>query len=227
MSKNFLKLFCISLLLFLASCAPRATAPPLFEERGLDEVISGLSGISRIDTTFSVIFEKPDSEIYGDGTLNISGNGDLEMKVYTLGFLVLELSSHNGAVKSNPGLDSTKKTILTQGLRDSIFWWDIKDFTVRDEDGFYLLRNPGREITLDKKNGLPTKQQIYYSNGKVLTVYYDNPAREEGILYQSKMKIELSKYSVTLTVKNIHFIMQAAKHQARGLRQQSLLSLHL
>lgn len=215
MSKNFLKLFCISLLLFLASCAPRATAPPLFEEKGLAEIIAGLSGISRIDTTFSVIFEKADTEIYGDGALNISSNGDLEMKVYSLGFLAMELSSRNGAVKSNPGLDSIKKTILTQGLRDGLFWWDIKDFTVREEDGFYLLRNAEREIMLDKKSGLPTKQQIYFSNGKVLTVYYDNPAREEGVLYQSKIKIELSKYTVTLMVKNIHFIMQAVRGHAK------------
>ena len=147
--------------------------------------------------------KKPTLKYRETATLNISGNGDLEMKVYTLGFLALELSSRNGAVKSNPGLDSTKKTILTQGLRDSVFWWDIKDFTVQEEDGFYLLRNAEREITLDKKSGLPTKQQIYFPSGKVLTVYYDNPAREEGILYQSKMKIELSKYSVTLIVKNI------------------------
>jgi outer membrane lipoprotein-sorting protein len=208
MSKNFLKLFCISLLLFLTSCAPRAAAPPLlFEERDLAEVIAGWRGISQIDTTFSIIFEKADSEISGDGALNIFSNGDLELKVYSLGFLALELSSHNGSVKSNPKLDSTKKIILTQGLRDCIFWWDIKDFTVRDEGGFYLLSNADREITLDKKNGLPVKQQIYFSTGKVLTVYYDNPAMEEGILYPSKMKMELLKYSVTLIVKNIRFIM--------------------
>ena len=34
-----------------------------------------------------------------------------------------------------------------------------------------------REITIDKKSGLPKKQRIYFPNGKVLTVYYDNPAR--------------------------------------------------
>ena len=135
MSKNFLKLFCISLLLLLASCAPRATTPVLFEERGLSEVIAGLSGISQIDTAFSIIFEKADSEIRGDGDLNISSNGDSGMKIYTLGILALELSSRNGTVKSKPGLDSTKKTILSQGLRDSLFWWDIKDFTVHEEDG--------------------------------------------------------------------------------------------
>ena len=214
MSKNFLKLLCISLLLFLASCAPRAATPPVFAEKGLAEVIAGLRGISRLETSFSVVFEKPGSEIYGVGRLNVSGNGDLEMKVYSLGFLALELSSRNGAVKSDPGLDSVKKLILTQGLRDSIFWWDIKDFTVREEGGFYLLRNTERVVLIDKKSGLPVRQEIYL-NGRVLTVYYDNPARAEGVLYQSKMKIELSKYTVTLTVKNIHFFMQDPK-QASG-----------
>ena len=114
---------------------------PLLEEKPLDKVIAERNGISHIDTTFSVIFEKADSEIRGDGVLNIFSNGDLELRVYSLGLLAMELTSRNGVVKSNPGLDSAKKTILTQGLRDSLFWWDIKDFTVEDEDGRYLLRN--------------------------------------------------------------------------------------
>ncbi len=207
MSKNFSKLFCVSLLLFFASCAPRATALLTFEERGLAEVLARAGGISRINTTFSVIFEKADSEIHGDGTLDISGNGDMEMKVYTLGFLAMELSSRNGTVKSNPGLDSTKKIILTRGLRDSIFWWNLKDFTVREEDGFYLLSNAEREIMLDKKSGLPVRQQINFANGKTLNVYYDNPASAEGFLYQSRIRIELSKYTVTLMVNDIHFML--------------------
>jgi hypothetical protein len=185
---------------------------PLLEEKPLDKVLAERSGISRIDATFSVIFEKADSETRGDGILNIFNNGDLELKVYSLGFLAMELTSRNGAVKSNPGLDSSKKAVLTQGLRDSLFWWDIKDFTVEDEEGCYLLKNAEREIMIDKKSGLPKKQRIYFANGKVLTVYYDNPARENGILYQSKIKIELSKYSVTLLVRNINFNMQAAKN---------------
>lgn len=179
--------------------------PPLFEEKSLDEAITGRSGISQIDATFSVIFERADSEIRGDGALNIFNNGNLDLRVYSLGFLAMELTSLDGVVKSNPRLDSTKKTILTQGLRDCLFWWDIKDFTVEDEGGYYLLRNADREILIDKKSVLPKKQLIYFSNGKVLTVYYDNPAREEGILYQTRMRIELSRYAVTLVVKKIHF----------------------
>jgi len=204
-------IFGISIVLFLASCAPRVVELPLLEEKPLDKVIAERNGISRIDATFSVIFEKADSETRGDGILNIFNNGDLELRVYSLGFLAMELTSRNGAVKSNPRLDRDKTGMLTQGLRDSLFWWDIKDFTVEDEDGYYLLRNAEREIMVDKKSSLPKKQRIYFSSGKVLTVYYDNPASGNGILYQSKMKIELSKYSVTLLVRNINFIMQAAK----------------
>ena len=213
MSKNFLKLFCISFALFLASCAPGALELPSLEESPLEKVIAERNGISRIDATFSIIFEKTDSEIRGDGTLNIYNNGDLELKVYSLGFLAMELTSRNGAVKSKPGLDTAKKAILTQGLRDSLFWWDIKDFTVaEDEEGCYLLKNTEREIMIDKKNGLPKKQRIYFSNDKVLTVYYDNPAKENNVLYQSKIRIELSKYSVTLLVRNINFNMREAKY---------------
>ena len=228
MSKNFLKLFCISIVLFLASCAPRPVELPLMElplleEKTLDKVIAERNGISRIDATFSVAFEKADSETRGDGTLSIFNNGDLELRVYSLGFLAMELTSRNGTVKSNPGLDSTKKAVLTQGLRDSLFWWDIKDFTVEDEEGCYLLKNTEREIMIDKKSSLPKKQRIYFPNGKVLTVYYDNTASGNGILYQSKMKIELSKYSVTLLVRNISFIRQAAKYRSPDLQQLSLL----
>jgi len=60
----------------------------------------------------------------------------------------------------------------------------------------------------------------------VLTVYYDNPARENSILYQSKIRIELSKYSVTLLVRNISFNMREARSQSPGLQQLSLLSHH-
>jgi hypothetical protein len=212
----------------MASCAQRAVELPLLEEKPLDKVIAERNGISRIDVTFSVIFEKADSETRGDGTLNIFSDGDMELRVYSLGFLAMELTSRNGAVKSNPGLDSAKKAILTQGLRDSLFWWDIKDFTVEDEEGCYLLKNAEREIMIDKKSSLPKKQRIYFSSGKVLTVYYDNPARGNGILYQSKLKIELSKYSVTLLVRNINFNMQEAKYDDNysGCLDCSLLGLH-
>ena len=136
---------------------------PLLEEKPLDKVIAERNGISQIDSTFSVIFEKADSETRGDGVLNIFNNGDMELKVYSLGFLAMELTSRNGVVKSKPRLDRDKTGMLTQGIRDSLFWWDIKDFNVDDEGGCYLLRNAEREITINKKSGLPEKQLGIFS----------------------------------------------------------------
>jgi hypothetical protein len=202
---NFLALFFISGLLLFSSCAPRAVQLPPFEEKSLDQVIAERSGISRIDTTFSIIFEKADSEIRGEGDLKLSRSGDLELRVYSLGIPAMELSSRDGAVKSIPRLDTAKKAVLTQGLRDGFFWWDMKDFTTVDKDGLFILRNQGREVAIDKRTGLPVQQRLYLPDGKVLDITYDSPAQEGGLTYQSKMKIDLSRYSVTLQVKTIRF----------------------
>jgi hypothetical protein len=53
---------------------------------------------------------------------------------------------------------------------------------------------------------LPKRQRIDFDDGKELVVLYDNPAREKDIWYQSKMRIELKRYAVTLTVKEISFL---------------------
>lgn len=171
----------------------------------LREVLSLKNGISDIETTFSIIFKKNDTELRGEGALSISRAGDVSLRVYSLGFLAMELTSGNGVTKSNPHLDRNKTLILTRGLRDCLFWWDIKDYTVEEDTGHYLLKNPVREIWVDKRTFLPKRQKIYFDDGKELNMYYDGPAREKDAWYQSKIRIELSRYSVTLVVNNISF----------------------
>ncbi len=178
---------------------------PSYEGKAFRDVLSDMNGVSEIEAKFSITFEKNDTEIRGDAALNISRAGDMSLRVYSLGFLAMELTSENGAVKSNPHLDRNKAVILTQGLRDCLFWWDIKDFTIEDGGDYLLLENIERLIWIDKKTFLPKRQKIFFDDGRELTIYYDNPARENTIWYQSKMRMELSKYSVTLTVKNISF----------------------
>ncbi|MDP2156185.1 MAG: hypothetical protein Q8K68_00570 [Nitrospirota bacterium] len=178
---------------------------PTVELRSIDAVIAERESIERIDAALSVVFEKTDSEMHGDAVLDIAQDGDLHMKVYTLGILVMDLTSKNGQVKSTPKLDKSKTAILTQGLRDSLFWWDIKDFSVQEENDHIVLQNATRQVVLDRKTMLPQKQTIYFDNGKQLTVFYDNPAQAKGVWYQSKMRIELSRYAVTLNVREISF----------------------
>ena len=148
---------------------------------------------------------RPTPRSEGKAELKLSSSGDLELRVYSLGIPAMELTSRDGAVKSTPRLDSAKKAVLTKGLRDGLFWWDMKDFTVADRDGFFVLRNEGREVTIDKRTGLPVQQRLYLPDGKVLDISYGVPAQEGGLSYQSKMRIDLSRYSVTLQVKTIRF----------------------
>ena len=203
--KKSSKLFLCSILVLAAACARTMVEMPPREERRLDAVIAERNAIERIDANMSVVFEKKDSEMFGDAVLDITRSGDLHLKVYTLGILGMDLSSRKGVVKSTPRLDKAKTTILTQGLRDCLFWWDLQDYAIREEGDYLVLQNATRSVWLDRKSLLPGKQSIDFGDGKQLTVLYDSPVRQSGIWYQSKMRIELQRYAVTLTVKEISF----------------------
>jgi hypothetical protein len=205
MSRRVYKLFFLSLILLVASCAPKRVAMPSYEGRAFSDVLSEKSGISGIDTRFGILFEKNGSEIKGDAALDIAKSGDLSLRVYSLGFLAMELTSRGGRVKSDPPLDRKKKIILTRGLRDCLFWWDMKEYAFREENGHYLLKNADRELWIDKKTFLPSRQTIRFGDGKELNIYYSEPANDGDVWYQSKIRIELSKYAVTLTIKKMTF----------------------
>ncbi|HYQ47868.1 MAG TPA: hypothetical protein VEP69_02275 [Thermodesulfovibrionales bacterium] len=204
--KKFSKLFFCSILVLAAACAKTLVEVPPHEGLRLDEVIAERNAIERIDAAMSIVFEKKDSEMYGDAVLDITRSGDLNLKVFTLGILGMDLSSKNGVVKSTPRLDKAKTAILTRGLRDSLFWWDLQDFTVREEGGYLVMQSATRSVWLDRKTLLPGKQLIEFDDGKQLTIIYDTPAHQGGIWYQTKMRIEIPRYAVTLTVKEISFL---------------------
>ncbi|MBI5640811.1 MAG: hypothetical protein HZA17_10325 [Nitrospirae bacterium] len=203
--KNVSRLCCVSIIILLAACAAKKVEMPSYEGRDFRDVLSERKAISEIETTFSISFERNESEIRGDGALHISSSGDMSLRVYSLGFLAMEMTSRDGTVKSTPRLDRNKTLILTQGLRDCLFWWDMEGLQIQEDADDYLLRNLTREVWVDKKTFLPKKQKIYFDEGGELTIYYDFPVREDNIWYQSKIRIELSKYAVTLHLRNMSF----------------------
>ncbi len=206
MSRRALNLFLISIVLLSTSCAARKIEKielPSYEGRAIREVLSERNRIRDIETKFAVLFEKKDSEIRGDAALDISQTGDMSLRVYSLGFLAMELTARDGVIKSSPSLDKGKKIILTRGLRDCLFWWDVKDFSLIEKNGYYVLEGPDRDLWVDKKTFLPARQNIYFEDGKVLNVYYDGPTKENDIWYQSKIRIEFLQYSVTFTVRHM------------------------
>ncbi|NWF52520.1 MAG: hypothetical protein HXY47_05490 [Nitrospirae bacterium] len=203
--KTVLKLSLLSITIILISCAVQRVEVPVFEGIDFKEVLNSKKDISVINTIFSITFAKDDTEMKGEGVLNISRNGNLNLRVYSLGFLALEILSENGFIKSNLRIDKNKSRILTEGLRDCFFWWDIDDYTVNEGEDMVFLKNLTREIWLDRKTMLPVKQVILLEDGRELIINYADNEKLDGVWYPSCMRIELLKYSVRLKVKDISF----------------------
>jgi hypothetical protein len=208
MSKIVSKLFLVSILIILSACAQKYVEAPSYEGVGVADALFARKNIFAIDTTFSITFEKEDTEIKGDGVANISRSGDMNMRLYSFGFLAFELSSVNGIVKSSPAVDKNKALILTYGLRDCLFWWDIKDFEKKEQEGNFILTNSQRRIWIDGKTMLPIRQVISLEDGKELNISYENPDKIGGSWYPSKIRIELSRYAVTLRIKDMAFLSE-------------------
>jgi hypothetical protein len=206
MLKTVLRQVLFSIILFIFSCAAPEIEMPNYEGIDVRDVIRVKNDISAIETEFSISFEKDDTEIKGDGVLNVSRDGNLSLRVYSLGFLAFELTSENGKIKSDPVLDRNKNAILAYGLRDCLFWWDIKDYEIDQKEGVYLLRNLSRRVWINGKTMLPIKQSVLLEDNRELKFYYEKPERAGNIWYPSKIKIELSRYSVTLNIKEILFV---------------------
>jgi len=206
MWKNALTLFFVSALLILYSCAVKRTDLPDYQGMDVQEVLSSRNDISSIETTFAITFEKDDTEMRGDGALNLLKNGDLSMRIYSFGFLAFEMTAHNGIIKSNPPIDRTKGIILSSGLRDCLFWWDIKDFSVEEDESAYILKNMTRSLWINRETMLPIKQMISLEDGRELMIRYENPDYAGALWYPSKIRIELARYAVTLNIREISFL---------------------
>ncbi|TAL24854.1 MAG: hypothetical protein EPN94_06510 [Nitrospirae bacterium] len=210
-------IFCFSALVLLTSCSTKRVELPDYDGADLKKIIAERSGIKSVATTFSVEFEKDDSTITGDAALELTDD-TLDLRIYSLGFLVAELTETNGMIKSNPELSRNKSIILVDGLRNSILWWTIKDYRIEEQDEIYSLKNSWQSISIDKKTMLPTRQIIELDNGRDLRIFYETPVNNGNFWYPSRIKIELSKYTVRLQIKTISFIPRSAQDQ----RQQPL-----
>lgn len=206
MYRNASRLFFLSILIMLFACAPKRVEIPTYEGSSLTDVLSSYKDIYSIDTTFSATFEREDTEIRGDGIVRISDSGDMDMRIYSFGFLAFELSSKDGVIKSEPRIDNNKSTILTYGLRDCLFWWDIKDYDLDESLNDYILINSQRHVWINKKTMLPTKRVIFLDDGKELDIIYENPEKFGDLWYPSKLRIEFAKYAVVLRLKDMSVI---------------------
>ncbi|MDI6728573.1 MAG: hypothetical protein QMD44_06570 [Thermodesulfovibrionales bacterium] len=206
------------LLSFVSSCAPKHVELPSYEGIHIENALSELKDIKSIEAVLSVEYEKNDSSMSGDASLNVSED-KLNLRLYYLGFLAGEVSEDKGIIKSKPKLDKNKSTILIDGLKNSFFWWNIKDYTLQEKEDAYELKNSYRKLLISKKTLLPVQQTIELNDGEELKIFYDVPAKSnnestEGIdqqnqpsnskpiWYNSRLKIEFKNYIVKIKVKS-------------------------
>jgi hypothetical protein len=203
--KSLISYFSFLILLSLFSCVAKRVEMPVYEGIDIKDVLSSKNNISKIETRLSIIFEQNNTRLKGDGVLNVSRNGDLSMRLYSFGFLVFEIISEDGVIRSTPMIDRNEEMILTYGLRDCLFWWDIKDFEIEEKGNNYLLKNLTRKLWIDRKTVFPVKQIISLEDGRELYISYEKPEKAGDIWYPSRIRIELLNYSVTLKIKDISF----------------------
>ena len=197
---------CILLALFglLSSCATKRVEIPTYEGGDVLSALSGKETVKAIDSHFSIEFEKDGSAMKGDAVLKVT-HETLDLQVYSFGFLVAEVVSNDAGTKSDPPLDRSRLLMLVDGIRNSFFWWSIKNPEIKEDDGAYRVGNSWRRLLLNRKTLMPEKQIIELEDGRELIVVYDEPVLMEGGWFPSKMRIDLANRSVTLKIKSLSF----------------------
>jgi hypothetical protein len=178
---------------------------PFFEGADLEKHLLERNSISEIQATFTITYERDNTEIRGDGIVTVSRNGDLNLRIYSFGFLALEITSENGIVRSSPAIDRSRGMILTGGIRNCFFWWDNYDTGVGEKEGMYFLRGPSRTAVIDRKTFLPVRQKVFLGEGREMDISYEGIGKKDGIWYPEKIRIELLRHSVTLKITEISF----------------------
>jgi hypothetical protein len=204
----------VSCLLLLISCAaPKLAEKPSHRGTSLNDALSQYRKISSINTVVGLDYEKNDVIMSGDASLFVSPD-KLSLRIYYLGFLQGEVYEENGKIKSKPKLDKNKSLILVEGLKSSLFWWNITDYTVTETADAYELRNGYRRVVVNKESLLPVEQTLELENGDTIAISYDTPSRiisEDGketpdnsplSWYQSRVRIQLKNYIVRINVKS-------------------------
>lgn len=197
--------FCLllsSLFFLLVSCAAKKVQIPTYEGVDVLSVLSGKETVRAIDSNFSIEFEKDGSAMKGEAVLKLTPE-TLDLQVYSLGFLVAEVMSTDTVTRSNPPIDRNRLLMLVDGIRNSFFWWSIKNPDIREDEDAYRVWNSWRRLLLNRKTLMPEKQIIELEDGRRLTVLYSEPALLEGGWFPSKMRIELSNQSVNLRIKTL------------------------
>lgn len=202
MLRIFSKLLLASLIFLLGSCAARKVEMPTYDGIDPKEVLAEKGKIMILESTLYVEMERDGSVIGGDAVLRLTPDST-DLQVYSLGFLVAEVTANDTMTRSNPPMEKNRLLMLVDGIRNSFFWWSVKNPEIREDHDSYRVYNSWKTLFIKKKTMMPETQIIELEGGKRLTVHYDDPALIDGTWFPSSMRIELSGQSVNLRIKSL------------------------
>lgn len=198
-------LFSIAVFSLPLSCATKRIEIHYYEG-SLDDRLRDLEDIKSIKAVFSIEFDRGDGiTINGEGILNLSED-DLDLQVYSMGFLVAEVNADRTGLRSNPSVNKNRLVMLVDGLRNSFFWWSIKGYDIKDRGENLIMGNSWKRVTIDKKTMMPSSQIIELEDGRQLEIFYYEPSDVKGFVFPLRIRMELSKYAVNLRIKDISVI---------------------
>lgn len=186
----------------LMSCSAKNIMMPSFEGIELKDVLAEKGNIRSLKSTFSIEFDNNGDSLKGEAVLRLTPEA-LDLQVYSHGFLVAEVTSNKDLTKSVPALDSKRLAMLVTGLRNSFFWWPVKDYYIEDRTDNYHVSSPLRMVIINKKTMLPEKQFLDTEDGRQIEVLYADPDFVEGIWFSTKLQIEMGNKAIELKVKTL------------------------
>jgi hypothetical protein len=75
----------------------------------------------------------------------------------------------------------------------------------------YLIHSFPRKLWVDRKTMLPVQQSVQLEDDRELWFYYEDPEIMGDVWYPSKIRIELSRYSLTLEFDEMLFLSEDSR----------------
>lgn len=201
----------VCLIVLITGCAKKVAQGPFYEGYSLQALLHELKGTCGIEASIEISYERGDSTLSGDLYLK-ANHREMLLRYYYLGLPAGEMLYRDGEiVSSNVRISKARTRLLAEGIKNSIFWWQVDYDEQYETDEVYILRAIGREINIDKKSLLPLNQTLRLSNGELVSISYSNPKKlhpekdnqRPNDWYQSQVQIQYRDHSLDATIRRL------------------------
>ncbi len=214
---NLFTILCTALLIY--GCAKRPPGVELPQPGRpaitFEEYLSELNSIKSIKFIFSIKLipaTNNSEELNGNASFAMDGE-DLQLRVYSMGFLVSEVRITDGEViTEGKKLRHEKAIPLMEALRSCLVWWKLEERETEEDDEFIIIRNSWRKVYINR-DFIPLKQEISLPEAQQVLITYEKPLfypsealSTHGLWFPSMIEIRLQGNRAILNIEKIQVI---------------------